>query len=166
MGARGPIPKRAIERRRRNVASDVDTVEVIGDVEVPAVPRGLHPIARRMYLSLRASGQAAFYEPSDWEAARLAAEVTTLMLWLPAKRGRDGKRLPRKPRGRISSELLAAVWKMWTDLLITEAARRRARIEIQRTASAAERGPTPIAAYQNLGQPEGDDEDEPDGDGA
>lgn len=169
MGARGPIPKRAIERRRRNVASDVDTVEVVGEVEMPPVPRGLHPIARRMYASLQESGESAFYEPSDWEAARLAAEVTTSMLWLPPRRNRaTGKRLPRRPRGRISSELLAAVWKMWTDLLITEAARRRARIEISRVVSAGERGVDNLAAYRNLGAVETDDpvDEAPDAGGA
>jgi len=165
VGTRGPVPKRSIERRRRNADGATDAVTIIGEVRVPPVPQGLHPIARRMYASLRDSGQSSFYEPSDWEAARLAATVTTDMLWMPQqldrqakpRKGSDGKVLPRRPRARISAELLAAVWKMWTDLMITEGARRRARLEIVRELSAGDRGVDHLASYRGLGAEEADE---------
>lgn len=165
----GPLPKRSIERRRRNVSSDVDTVVVTGAVDVPPVPTGLHPIARRLYRSMTLSGQAVYFEPSDWEAARFAAEVITNMLWYPRRRGKDGTILrdktghpfPRRERARISAELLAVTWKMLTDLLVTEGARRRARIEIDRQRSAGERGIDHLDSYRDLGATEPHD----DGDG-
>ncbi|MBQ1164022.1 hypothetical protein KBZ21_39135, partial [Streptomyces sp. A73] len=47
-------------------------------VDLPELPEPdelWHPIARDWYLSLRASGQAVFYQPSDWAMARYAAEL-------------------------------------------------------------------------------------------
>jgi len=110
------MPKRAIERRRRNLSGDVDTIVVAGRVTVPAADAAWHPIAIRWYRSLRRSGQQVYYEPSDWAAAQLVAEAMTKLL----------------KRRTFSAEAFAAIWKAMTDLLTTEAARRRARIEIQR----------------------------------
>jgi len=117
MGARGPVPKRSTERRRRNKTSAVETVKV--DAPAPAVPApnpNWHPIAGDWYASLVESGQAIYFEPSDWQAARFVAEVMS-------------KNLKQK---RFSSVLFAAVWAAMNDLLTTEASRRRVRMEIER----------------------------------
>ncbi|HEX4018191.1 MAG TPA: hypothetical protein VHX15_15760 [Frankiaceae bacterium] len=85
-------------------------------VKAPAADRNWHAIAKGMYWSLAKSGQSEFFEPSDWQLARLAAEATTRML----------------EAERFSAVLLAAVDSMWSKLLMTEADRRRMRIELAR----------------------------------
>ncbi|MGH8875782.1 MAG: hypothetical protein ACRD0P_00300, partial [Stackebrandtia sp.] len=71
------------------------------------------------YRSLAESGQAQYFEPSDWQAARLVAYDLTRHL----------------NSGRASSQMLAALWSAMADLLSTEAARRRVRLEIVRATS-------------------------------
>lgn len=117
MGTRGPIPKRDSERRRRNKPdTGTITVEMTGEVETPDVDPNWHPIAIDWYESLAKSGQSKRYEPSDWAAARLIAHDMTRHL----------------NTARFSSQALAAVWSAMTDLLTTEGARRRVRMEIER----------------------------------
>jgi hypothetical protein len=80
------------------------------------LPENTHPIARRWYRSLKESGQAALYEPSDWAAAVLVAEAMTRLL----------------ASARLSAVGFAAVWSAMGELLTTEGARRRARVELER----------------------------------
>ncbi|MEV6526878.1 hypothetical protein AB0M43_33600 [Longispora sp. NPDC051575] len=114
---RGPIPKRSDQRRRRNAAEPVTTVTPPAE-PVAAPPLGFpaHELAAAWYASLAESGQALYFEPSDWQAARLLAFDLTRHLNAP----------------RVSAQLLAAVWSAMGDLLTTEAARRRVRMEIER----------------------------------
>lgn len=141
MGRRGPIPKRKRERRRRN-KDFVDSIKLTepaapgeepavdedgqaqlqAAAEMPLADDAWHLIARDWYLSLQESGQSRFYEPSDWQAARLVAEVMTRNL----------------NQGRFSAQLFAAVWSAMGELLTTEGARRRARMEIERGEPGAE----------------------------
>lgn len=117
MGAHGPIPKRAEDRRRRNKV-DTDTVKMVGAVPVPPADENWHAIAAHWYGSLALSGQAKYYEPSDWAAAHLVANQMSTMLF----------------SGRPSPTMFAAVWTAMGDLLTTEGERRRARMEIMREA--------------------------------
>jgi hypothetical protein len=122
----GRIPKRSSERRRRNKVPGLETVKVTGRVKIPALPKredgDWHPLARKLYNSLRTSGQAQYFEPSDWAMALAAAEYTTrVMSFL-----------------RVSAEQWRVMWDMWESLLMSEAARRRARIEIEREVAEAE----------------------------
>jgi len=75
-----------------------------------------HPIAEQWYESLKQSGQSRFYEPSDWQSARMLTHEMGRML----------------NAGRVSAQTLAAVWSAMGDMLSTEAARRRVRMEIER----------------------------------
>lgn len=59
--------------------------------------------------------QSKFYEPSDWAYAVIWAEV-----------------LSRQLEGRMSARMLASWASAATDLLTTEAARRRVRVEVDR----------------------------------
>ncbi|MET9728423.1 hypothetical protein [Streptomyces zaomyceticus] len=121
MGTRGPIPERSEARRRRNKNDDV------GLVKAPSAPPDLpdlpepdplwHPIATDWYLSLRESGQAAFYQPSDWAMARYAAELMS--------RGLTGDRPP-------NGQYVSALNSVMSSLLTTEGDRRRVRIELER----------------------------------
>ncbi|HEY8723350.1 MAG TPA: hypothetical protein VIL92_05765 [Gaiellaceae bacterium] len=136
---RGPVPKRSTERRRRNKESEPSKVSVIAaaPVKPPEVDPQWHSIAADWFLSLRDSGQAQFFEPSDWQAARFVAEVMT--------RNLNG--------GKFSSVLFAAVWAAMNDLLSTEASRRRVRMEIERDPGVEQpAGVTALADYRkNLG---------------
>ena len=94
---RGPVPKRQAERRRRNKDAVVDTVVMEGAVKPATLPHSvLHRVAREWYRSLKRSGQAQFFEPSDWAAAVLVAEAMSKVLM---------QRSSRLPRSRLSSML-------------------------------------------------------------
>lgn len=117
MGTRGPIPKRESERRRRNKPDTETTkIEMTELVEAPDVDSTWHELAKDWYKSLSESGQSNFFEPSDWAAARILAHDLTRHL----------------ENRRPSSQWLAALWGAMNDLLTTEGARRRVRMEIKR----------------------------------
>lgn len=125
-GVRGPVPKRSTQRRRTN-APEIP-VESVPPVAVPVeepwlVPlaRGeWHEIAKDWFHALKKSGQAGWFQPSDWMEAYVAAQVLSEML--------NADKL---------SAMLYASWSSHTSrLLVTEGDRRRVRIELERTAKA------------------------------
>jgi hypothetical protein len=123
MGAHGPIPKRSEERRRRNKDDGPELIQAPagqpkGLPDLPEPSPLWDPIATDWYLSLRQSGQAAFYEPSDWAVARYAAELMSRVLDC-SERGPNG-------------QLVAALNSVMSSLLTTEGDRRRARMELER----------------------------------
>jgi hypothetical protein len=87
---------------------------------VPIPELGLpyaHPLARDIYESLKESGQSMFYEPSDWQRARLMVEMLSGLLNGGVQR---------------SSMMYAAIQQDLKDLMVCEADRRRLKMEIQR----------------------------------
>jgi hypothetical protein len=127
MGTRGPVPKRSDQRRRTNKpdGGEITKAPSRTPASVPplaAEPRW-HPLARAWYESLAESGQAAFYEPSDWATARIWAELISREL---------------KKRSRLSAQMVAAWAAGATELLTTEGARRRMRLELQRASESDE----------------------------
>ena len=114
----GPIPKRSDERIRRNEPEvPIDKIQTIGIVPIPDLNiANPHPMVVDMYQALRDSAQSRYYEPSDWEFARLTMYVINDML----------------NKNDIGAMKLSAVNQMFTSLLMTEGDRRRARIEIER----------------------------------
>lgn len=84
--------------------------------EIPPADEGWHPIGQDWYRSLEESGQAQFYEPSDWQAARLVAEE--LSRYLHSK--------------KRSAMMFSHIWSAMGELLTTEAQRRRVKIEVER----------------------------------
>ena len=133
MGARGPTPKRSDMRRRVNKPEVPIIHSPAGEIIEPPEPsRDWHPIARDWYLSLASSGQAVFYEPSDWATARLIAESISrdLKPQFVAMSETTGKPVYESIPMRGAS--LAAYLKAMTALLVTEGDRRRARIELER----------------------------------
>lgn len=111
-----PHPKRSTERRRRNLESRVDKIQIAGPVKVPRGDAGWHPIAKRWYRALKDSGQSRFFEPSDWAAAYYVAELMSRHL----------------NADRLSAQLFSGIWTAMSDLLVTEAQRRKVRLEIER----------------------------------
>jgi hypothetical protein len=111
------VPKRSDQRRRRNATNAVEKVAMEGTVTVPDL--GLidaHPLAIDMYESLKQSGQARFFEPTDWQRARLMCEMVSRLL----------------SADRMSAVLYSAIQQDMNELLFTEAERRRVRMEVER----------------------------------
>lgn len=133
-GSGGPPPKRSDQRRRVNKPAAGEPKKARGAARVP-VPRPdklWHPAAKRWYASLRGSGQAAFYEPSDWAGAWVLAESMS-------------RELNPQPHLTLSGDVVmlshppkaasVAAWlKGMTALLANEGDRRRAALELQRPA--------------------------------
>lgn len=119
----GPVPKRSDERRRRN-KSDVETLTgTAGVVAVaPEADEGWHPLAVDWFRSLAESGQAQWYQPSDWQQARVWAELLSRQLM----------------SDKMNSQIITAWSAGATELLTTEGARRRARVELARAAHDAD----------------------------
>lgn len=130
MGQRGPVPKRSSERRRRNKESKPDRVKAPGRVRRPRVLPHWHPIAKSWFTSLEDSGQAQFYEPSDWQAARYVAEVMSRHL----------------KADKPSAQSFIGIWAAMTDLLTTEASRRRVRMEVERELPGEQPTPAGVTA--------------------
>ncbi|MER5584109.1 hypothetical protein ABT090_21055 [Streptomyces asoensis] len=141
MGARGPVGKRSEERRRRNKPEGPELVQAPSGppADVPDLPEpdsDWHDIAKDWYLSLQDSGQAAFYQASDWATARYAAELMSRLL-----------KSDRAPNG----QLVAALNSVMGSLLTTEGDRRRARIELERKPAGPQLAAVkPLDAYRDL----------------
>jgi len=116
MGSRGPVPKRSDQRRRRNKDGGVpDRVAVSGSVEPPAAPEFGCGLSEELWGSLAESGQAAFFELSDWWLARLMVVAVDDYM-----------------DGRKSATKLAELRALATELLMSEGSRRRLRLELDR----------------------------------
>lgn len=121
-GQRGHVPKRSSERmghRSKAEKEAVQKVPVAGVVEQPPADPEWHEIAVDWYESLATSGQAIFFEPSDWSAARYVAAVMTKNL----------------NASRFNGQLFSGVWSAMSDLMTTEGSRRRLRLELERPAA-------------------------------
>lgn len=131
----GPLPKRIEERRRKNVVPGETVATMLGDVKVPDPDPGWHPVAREWYEAVRDSGQALFFEPSDWAAARYICAAMTKNL---------------NQEARFSAQLFGTVWSAMNDMLTSEAARRKAKLQVQRVLDdqPEEEKPTAMAKYR------------------
>lgn len=109
MGHRSKAEKDSITKAPSGAPADLP--------DLPEPDALWHPIAVDWYLSLRESGQAAFYQPSDWAVARYAADLMSKVLL--SERGPNG-------------QLVAALNSVMSSLLTTEGDRRRARMELER----------------------------------
>jgi hypothetical protein len=124
----GPAPKRSDQRRRRNKTEGPELRKGKAQpfVEAPPADPEWDPRATEWYNSLALSGQSVFYEPTDWATAHIGAALLS-----------DIYR---------SGFARAADIKAWVDingeLLATEGARRRARVELVRDGSETETKPT------------------------
>lgn len=117
MGTRGPVPARSDQKRRRNQPeTPVEKVEIDGEVTIPEPSETWHPTAAAWYSSLTESGQARYFEPSDWQAAHFTAALMSDCL----------------TGDSVNAQLVGQIRGMMTDLLTTEGARRRAGIELER----------------------------------
>lgn len=135
----GPPPKRESQRRRANDPAAGKATKAAGAVKVtvPRADASWHPVAKQLYESLKKSGQAQFFEASDWGTAWVLAEsISREMKPQPIGTTEDGEpimfELP--PKGAS----LAAWLKALSSLLATEGDRRRLRLELERPKSGKE----------------------------
>lgn len=118
MAAHGPVPNRSDDLSRERDANRGDRMPIakgeLRPVRIPHADPEWHPIARKFYDSLKTSGQSDFYQNSDWAYAFSLCDDLSLY----------------KKSGKRSSMMFAAINTAMTNLLVTEADRRRARIEL------------------------------------
>lgn len=134
MGERGPVPKRSDQRHGHRKAEPVDAAPAAprSTTRKPSASADWHPIARRWYLALGRSGQAHWYEPSDWEHAYVWAEM-----------------LSRQLESDKPSAMMLAAWDSASArLLVTEGDRRRMRIELDKAADLAD--PDEVAGVASM----------------
>lgn len=120
MGTRGPIPKRAEDRRGHRARYEDDKITrltVQGTVEQPAVDPAWHPIAKQLWAAMGESGQARFYEPSDWAVAYSLMDDLSYY----------------KRSSKRSAQMLQSMMSALASLLLSEGDRRRVALELQRT---------------------------------
>jgi hypothetical protein len=118
VGERGPVPKRSNQRlghRSKAEKADVTHVAVDDEVRGPDLPAEHSETAVRFWEALRRSGQARFFQPSDWAAAELAVLAIDSFVQRP------------------SAVMLASINSIMSNLLTTEGDRRRVRVELERT---------------------------------
>lgn len=118
MGNHGPVPARDEELARPRSRKGGDQTEVTKGVArpatIPAVDPEWHSIAKMLWTSLLESGQTDFYQSSDWAFAYSVCE--------------DLSRY--KTSTKRSGQMLQTIYSAMGELLVTEGARRRVRIEL------------------------------------
>ncbi|MGW3113522.1 phage terminase small subunit [Streptomyces sp. NPDC001091] len=114
----GPVSNREADLARpcERKSSDVQSVArgVARTTKIPNVDRNWHPIAKRLWDSLKESGQAGFYQQSDWALAYSLSEDLSYY----------------KKSGRRSGQMLQTIYSAFERLLVVEGDRRRVRIEL------------------------------------
>jgi len=114
----GPIPNREddLARPRERKGSDQQAVKrgELRPVVVPHADKEWHPIATKLYNSLKSSGQADFMQNSDWAFAYSLCEDLSVY----------------KKSGKRSGQMLQTIYSAMSNLLVTEGDRRRVRVEL------------------------------------
>lgn len=129
MAAHGPVPKRVSQRLGHLTKAEkaaATTVKATGSVQIPPADPLWHPLAADWYRALGESGQSTLMEPTDWVAAQILAAEISRMLALPPNAALFGK-----------------IWSAMGELMTTEGARRRLKVEVERRILTA--APAPVA---------------------
>lgn len=114
-GKGGKIPKRSGQRRRVNKPETPIKNAAAQPAEPLAADPEWHPGALRWYEALSTSGQVVFFQDTDWATAHVWAEILS-----------DQLKSPRRSAQMIQAWSAAA-----SELLTTEGARRRLKIELE-----------------------------------
>ncbi|MER6314612.1 hypothetical protein ABT237_12695 [Streptomyces sp. NPDC001581] len=86
--------------------------------KIPHADESWHPIAQRLWDSLKTSGQADFYQDSDWALAFSLCEDLSYY----------------KGAGKRSGQMLQTIYSAFERLLVAEGDRRRVRVELHEPA--------------------------------
>lgn len=118
LGKPGPIPDRedALARPRERKGGDQQPVTrgELRPVVVPHMDHDWHPIAQKFWKSLKTSGQADYYQDSDWAFAYSLCDDLSYY----------------KKGVKRSGQMLQSIYSAMERLLVTEGDRRRVRIEL------------------------------------
>lgn len=152
----GPVPNRSedLARPRERKGKDIVPVTkgVLKPVVIPDADPDWHPIATMLWEGLLASGQADFYQQSDWAFAYSLMEDLTR--YKEPLVNRDGEEYFKR-----SGQMLQVIYSAMERLLVTEGDRRRVRVEL--TEPEPESDPAAVlvmAEYRKgLGETEDDD---------
>lgn len=112
----GPMPKRTDQVRRRNAKPETDKVAA-DELEWPEAPSFWHPLVVEWYESLQKPAISCFFQQTDVAQARIVGQMLSDQF-----ERKDG----------VSAAAMPALFSAMADLLTTEGARRRLRIEIER----------------------------------
>ena len=123
----GPVPNRSEDLARPRERKGKDVVPVtkgtLRPVRIPAADSKWHPIAKRLYNSCKTSGQADFFQNSDW--ALLWSVCEDLSVYKTPRVSNDGVEYYKR-----SGQMLQTIYTAMERLLVTEGDRRRVRIEL------------------------------------
>lgn len=127
-GRSGRTPKRSEERMGHRSKAEMAAVQKVpvntaAIVYQPPADPAWHQLARDWYEALAESGQAIFFEPSDWAAARYVAAIMTRNI----------------EATKFNGQLFGCLWTAMNDLMTTEASRRRLRLELERDTTNADK---------------------------
>lgn len=119
MGSRGPIGNRSEDLARPLERRGGDQQPVTKGrsrtATVPKLDLDWHPIAQLVWNGVIESGQADFYESSDYAVLYSICEDLSYY----------------KNAGRRSGQMLATIYSALSSLLVTEGDRRRVRLELE-----------------------------------
>lgn len=114
----GPIPNRSDDLARPRERKGRDIVPVTKGkarpVTIPDPDEAWHPIAAMLWEGLTTSGQADYYQDSDWAIAYALCDDLSHY----------------KMQGRRSAQMAQVIYSTLSNLLVTEGDRRRARLEL------------------------------------
>lgn len=118
IGTRGPIPNRSEDlarpRERKGGDAKAPTKGVARPAKAPNAPKDWHPIARKLWDSVKESGQIDFYAQSDWAVLYSLCDDLSHF---------------KKSKVR-SAQMAQTLYSALGNLLVTEGDRRRAGIEL------------------------------------
>lgn len=123
----GPVPNAPTDLSRERDANRAGRPDAKKGVLVPCSPlpmdRGWTQAAKNLYTGMIGSGQAAFYQASDWALLWFLCDQVSRYT---QPRATDGK-----AESYVSGQALAAINNMASRLLFTEGDRRSLRIELE-----------------------------------
>lgn len=140
---KGPVPKRSDVRIRRNKDyPEITSAAAGGAHPAPYLPdEAWHPVARELFDAAQRSGQAQFYEMTDWWSVYFACEAISMHLrpqFIGFAEESDGGKSRKYPVMAVqppNGATLNAIRSMMAALLMTEADRRRSQLELQKAAT-------------------------------
>jgi hypothetical protein len=116
---------------------------VLREVTIPEPDPEWHPIARMIWDGLTTSGQADFFQNSDWAFAYSVCE--DLSLYKKPQRNRE----TGEDYFKRSGQMLQTIYSALERLLVSEGDRRRVRIELSAPEpTGPTRGVTAIEDYR------------------
>lgn len=131
-----PIPNRTSDLSRARDANRSNRPEVkngeLMEVAIPNANPEWDATVKRLYKSMRTSGQSCYFQNSDWSFAYIVLDMLN----------------DQRKAARPSAQMMATIMQGLDKLLLTEAERRRARIELIPPGDEDDASVTAVADYK------------------